>query len=308
MLHSSIVDFFYQVKPIIPRQTQLLLRRNLILSKLKKCKDVWPIDERAAQLPDNWRGWPEGKKFALLLTHDVDTLKGYNKCMSLLRVEESMGFRSAFGFVPERDYSYSPTFGRILIDKGFEVYVHDLKHDGKLFKSEQNFRRGAKKINSVLKEWGSCGFRAGAMHCNFDWLRLLNIAYDASSFDTDPFEPKSVPSRRIFPYLIKSNGWGEGYVELPYTLPQDFTLFVLMGEKNIIIWKKKLDWIADHGGMVLLNTHPDYMSFKRGNAGKEEYPVQLYEDFLVYVKKKYENEYWNVLPREMAKYWIKRPT
>jgi hypothetical protein len=50
-------------------------------------------------------------------------------------------------------------------------------------------------------------------------------------------------------------------VELPYTLPQDFLLFVLMQEKNIDIWKKKLDWIADQGGMALFIAHPGYMQY-----------------------------------------------
>jgi hypothetical protein len=47
-----------------------------------------------------------------------------------------------------------------------------------------------------------------------------------------------------------------GYVELPYPLPQDFTLFTVMREKDIDIWKKKLDWIVEKGGMALLITHP----------------------------------------------------
>src|SRR6516164_8618023 len=38
-----------------------------------------------------------------------------------------------------------------------------------------------------------------------------------------------------------------GYVELPYTLPQDSTLFILLGEKTTNIWQRKLDWIAQHG-------------------------------------------------------------
>ena len=53
----------------------------------------------------------------------------------------------------------------------------------------------------------------------------------------------------------------KGYVELPYTLPQDFLLFILLQEKNIDTWKKKLDWIVDHGGMALFIAHPDYMNF-----------------------------------------------
>ena len=39
-------------------------------------KDVWPIDERAGSAPAGWTGWPDGKRFALVLTHDVDTAPG----------------------------------------------------------------------------------------------------------------------------------------------------------------------------------------------------------------------------------------
>ena len=94
----------------------------------------------------------------------------------------------------------------------------------------------------------------------------------------------------------------KGYVELPYTLPQDFLLFILMQEKNIDIWKKKLDWIVDHGGMALFIAHPDYMNFDK-TPHYEEYPARYYEEFLEYIKSKYEGQYWHVLPREMARWW-----
>jgi hypothetical protein len=55
--------------------------------------------------------------------------------------------------------------------------------------------------------------------------------------------------------------------------------------------------------MALLNTHPDYMNFSNKGLGREEYSAQLYIDFLKYVKDKYQNEYWHVLPREMARFW-----
>ena len=68
----------------------------------KKYVGVWPIDERAGKAPKGWQGWPEGKKFALVLTHDVDTAKGQERCYQLAELEERLGFRSSFNFVPER--------------------------------------------------------------------------------------------------------------------------------------------------------------------------------------------------------------
>ena len=48
---------------------------------------------------------------------------------------------------------------------------------------------------------------------------------------------------------------------MPYTLPQDSTLFLVLGEITPEIWMRKLDWIAEHGGMALVDVHPDYISF-----------------------------------------------
>jgi len=75
-----------------------------------------------------------------------------------------------------------------------------------------------------------------------------------------------------------------------------------MREKTIDLWKKKLDWILEKGGMALVNTHPDYMCFGNGRPGLEEYPVRLYEQLLEYVKERYEGRYWHALPRDVARY------
>ena len=187
---------------------------------------------------------------------------------------------------------------------GSDAGVHGLNHDGKLYKSRKVFQERAIKINAYLKDWGAVGFRSPAMHHNLEWLHELDIEYDASTFDTDPFEPQLDGVGTIFPFWVPGSFDGKGYVELPYTLPQDFTLFVLMREKNIDIWKRKLDWIAEHGGMALVNTHPDYMHFGAGKPGLEEYPVRYYKEFLEYVKERYEGQYWHVLPKEMARFWV----
>jgi hypothetical protein len=90
-------------------------------------------------------------------------------------------------------------------------------------------------------------------------------------------------------------------VELPYTLPQDSTLFILLKEKTIDVWTKKLDWVAAHGGMALVNIHPDYMSFD-GTPRSSEYPAELYENFLKYVASRYGETCWLASPREVAKF------
>ena len=97
---------------------------------------------------------------------------------------------------------------------------------------------------------------------------------------------------------------GSAYLELPYTLPQDVTLFLVLRERSNDIWKQKLDWVAARGGMALLIVHPDYLSFE-GEPGANEFPASIYEDFLKYARKHYGKTAWFARPRDVAAY-VKR--
>ena len=293
---------YYRVKPLIPRRLQIAVRRWVAARKRSLYRDVWPIDPKAGGASQARCRWPEGKKFALVLTHDVETNKGQEKCREIMLLEKGLGFQSCFNFVARR-YEVSRELRHHLIENGFEVGVHGLYHDGRLFESKKIFEKRAILINQYIKEWGSVGFTSPSMHRNPDWIHDLNVEYAQSTFDTDPFEPDPGGQGRIFPFWVNGRGAGIGYVEQPYTLPQDFTLYILLREKNIEIWGKKLDWIADRGGMALLDTHPDYMNCNGKGCGFEEYPMDFYKRFLEYVRVKYEGEYWNPLPREMARFW-----
>lgn len=298
-----LVDTFYLVKPFIPRRMQLALRSAVIRRKRSRYADRWPIDPTAGETPTGWSGWPEGKRFAVVLTHDVDTARGHARCQQLAKLEDRMGFRSSFNFVPER-YTVSETLRNELTFNGFEVGVHGLRHDGNLFASRGKFLEEAVQINRYIKEWNAVGFRSPCMFHNLEWIAYLAVEYDTSTFDTDPFEPQSDGVGTIFPFVVASGP--REYVELPYTLAQDFTLFILMRERTIDIWKKKIDWIVQQGGMILVNVHPDYMCFDPAKPGLEEYPVQLYGNLLAYLRTAYEGQYWHALPRDVAKFWRER--
>ena len=298
MIFNSL---YYSLKPFIPRRLQIAIRRQIILRKRAKYAHVWPIDESAGKAPEGWKGWPEGKKFAIVLTHDVETAKGLSRCRQLAELEESLGFRSSFNFVAE-DYEVPDELIHFLKARGFEVGVHGLHHRGNLFGSKKNFRQQAERINQWINKWEAKGFRTPSLYHNLDWISDLDILYDSSTFDTDPFEPQPDGLGTIFPLWVSGNNGQKGYVELPYTLPQDFTLFALMGEKDTKIWKRKLEWIAEKGGMALLLTHPDYMAFGDKKYSSDQYSVRYYEELLNYIKQKYDQEYWLILPRDMAEY------
>jgi len=294
---------YYGIKPAIPRPLRLSIRRWFALRKRARVQDIWPIAPGSQQPPRNWTGWPGGKKFALVLTHDVESQYGLDKCRQLMRLEKSLGFHSSFNFIPQGGYEVPEQLRKELVRNGFEVGVHDLHHDGKLYRTRGEFSKHAALINEYLREWEAVGFRSGFMLHNLNWLHDLNIEYDASTFDTDPFEPQPDHRNTIFPFWIpapsdSANARG-GYVEMPYTLAQDSTLFLLFREKTPELWLRKLDWIAQHGGMVLLNTHPDYINFQNGSSGNE-YPAAMYQELLEYIRSKYQDQFWHASPREVA--------
>jgi glycosyltransferase involved in cell wall biosynthesis len=283
---------------------QIYLRRRVAAYKRKKYAHIWPINSQAAAPPEGWKGWPDGKDFALVLSHDVDTRKGYENCLKLADLEESMGFRSSFNFVPELYGRVSLSLLDELRDRGFEVAVHGLKHDGKLFQSRRIFNRRADRINGYLKEWRTRGFTSPSMHHNLSWLTGLDIDYAISTFDTDPFEPQPDAVETIFPFLIYRNSSDSTTSQSPgFQVFQPQNFFVELEEKTIEIWKQKLNWIAEKGGMVLINTHPDYMNFSYEVIGNLEYPVRYYVDFLEYVKNSYKGRYYHTKPSQIAAFY-----
>ena len=83
-------------------------------------------------------------------------------------------------------------------------------------------------------------------------MPLLGFDYDSSYPDTDPYEPQPGGCCSWLPFF---NG---DLVELPITLPQDHTLFEILGASTSALWLDKARFLRDRGGMALMITHPDY--------------------------------------------------
>ena len=89
---TSLKNAFYFLKPLIPRSLQILFRRIIISHKRNNFHDIWPIDESAGIQPGGWSGWPENKRFAVILQHDIETQKGQEQCGLVMDLEEELGF------------------------------------------------------------------------------------------------------------------------------------------------------------------------------------------------------------------------
>jgi len=296
---------YYLLKPILPRTLTRSLRQYYSSPSDTKPRNNWPIDSRYVSF--QWELmrqllvssgnssiqyksiWPNKHQFALVLTHDIETAEGQAFVRKVADMEENLGFRSSFNFVLEL-YPLDFKLIQELRERGFEVGCHGLKHDGKLFSNKKEFLKRVAKINQHLKEYRMVGFRAPLTHRNPEWMQALEIEYDLSFFDTDPFEPIPGGAMSIWPFFIGH------FVELPYTLVQDYTLTSVLGETTPRLWLEKVDFIKKFHGMALLNSHPDYLN--------DPNSFRVYAEFLETMKKN--EEYWHALPCDVASWWKSR--
>lgn len=298
--------FYYGgVRRFMPSAFRPLMRRSFLAPQRREFILDWPVEDRwsrfmrrtlenALRIDGGIGGsrlafWPGGLRFSIVLTHDVESARGLGFLPEVLDLEETYGFRSLVNLVP-REYPIPEGLIAELRGRGFEVGVHGLDHSGDLFLDADRFARRAVEINTHLNRWDAVGFRAPFTHRNPEWMQMLDVEYDSSFFDTDPFESIPGGTMCIWPFFMGR------FVELPYTLVQDHTLVETLRERSPKIWLEKVDVIARHGGMALLISHPDYLRKGIGMA--------IYEEFL---KKMADRaDAWKALPRDVARWWKRR--
>jgi hypothetical protein len=294
---------YYALKPVIPRPIQIALRQRYVSVQAETTFPAWPVEPLLVTKVDAYlRGllqdraevpriayWPGNARAAFVITHDVEMDAGLRRAPALAALEKELGFTSCWNLVPER---YPIDWGIVdeLRKGGSEIGVHGLKHDGKLFQSRSLFSQRLRAIHEYARSWGAEGFRSPSTLRNAEWMTAMQFAYDSSFPDTDPYEPQTGGCCSIWPYFIGP------MVELPLTLAQDHALFEILQHRDIGVWKEKMEWLLLHGGVAMLNVHPDYML--------TDDRLGLYRDMLVYIRSL--QGVWHVQPREAARWWRDR--
>lgn len=293
---SPAFRIYYALRSLIPLPVRQLLQRTRRVEASPRW--YFPEEFRAALVAELAKyadgvtlihPWPDGADFAFVPTHDVETADGMRNVLRIADFEQELGFRSAWNIVPHK-YPIDPGIVRELVDRGFEIGVHGYNHDGKLFTSRRVFDSRVPAINAALESFDAVGFRAPMVHRNLEWLQSLEVEYDASCFDVDPYQAMPGGVGSIWPFIAGR------YVELPYTLPQDHTLFIALGEPDERIWLEKLDYLIAMRGMALVITHPDYLD--------SQPRIDAYRRFLQQMRDA--DGMWHALPREVAAWWRDR--
>ena len=302
-LRSLSQRAYYAVKPAVPHGLQVFLRQLFSHAQRRVSFPRWPIEPALHDLADfilervadatgepvpYLAPWPAGRAWALVLTHDVETSAGRDGIGRLRAVEEPAGYRSSWNLVPER-YRVDDDLVADLKSAGHEVGVHGLRHDGRDLASLEILRKRLPEIQRWAKRWGAVGFRSPATHRRWEWMPMLGFDYDSSYPDTDPYEPIPGGCCSWLPFF------NQDQVELPITLPQDHTLFVIL-KRDDRIWHQKTEVLRARGGMALLIVHPDYML--------DDAPLSMYSDLLNAYQA--DETAWKALPCEVSAWWRAR--
>ena len=292
---------YYRLRGVLPRPVQIHLRRRYARLQARRTFPRWPIetalhdfDELFFAILESIAGepvpriaaWPNGHTWSLVLTHDVETDAGLRALDPVIELERSLGLRSSWNFVPRR-YLVSTERIRELQADGFEVGVHGLYHDGRDLASPAVFLKRLPGMRDAADRWSAVGFRSPATHRQWDLMPLLGFDYDSSYPDTDPFEPQAGGCCSWLPFF---NG---EIVELPLTMPQDHTLFVILRQVDEHAWVTKAELLRDRGGMALIDTHPDYLVDDR--------ILKAYAGFLERFVQ--DGSAWKALPCEVSSWW-----
>ena len=307
---SGAVRAYYAIRPLLPRRVQLALRRAVAQRQRPPEFPRWPAETSLHDLTDllleltaTFAGspvpsidvWPNGHRWAVVLTHDVEARAGYEDLGLLRQPEREAGLRSSWNFVPLRvpkheRYEVSESVLGMLADEGCEVGVHGLHHDGRDLESLTMLRERLPAIRMFADRWGAVGFRAPATQRAWAWMPLLGFDYDTSSPDSDPYEPIRGGCCSWLPFF------NDAMVELPITLPQDHTLFSILGHRDGLVWIDKLHMIRERGGMALVLSHPDY--------ARDPVLHEAYRALLALAAA--DEGAWHALPREVSDWWRRR--
>jgi hypothetical protein len=306
---SALASMYYFLRPIL----SVSMRRHLQKFHLRGWDKLpfphWPVDSSVdsllqellllsisssgvEQIPFIWF-WPDGAHNCAIMTHDVETVAGRDFCTTLMDIDDSFGIKASFQVIPEERYGVGREFLSSIRDRGFEVVVHDLNHDGHLYRTREQFLERAAKINAYGKEYGADGFRAGVLYRKQLWYEALDFAYDMSVPNVAHLDPQRGGCCTVMPYFVGN------ILELPVTTTQDYTLFNILEEYSTALWKRQIELIMERHGLMSFIVHPDYIAATRERG--------IYEELLGHlVHLREQNGIWITLPGQVNRWWRQR--
>lgn len=306
---KALKGIYYWLRPLTNRSLRKTIQRLRAANWQKRQFPQWPVDTTVEnicekllllslrangvdRIPFIWF-WPDGARGCISMTHDVEAVAGRNFCRRLVDINDSFGIKASYQIVPEGRYAVTPEFLSQLRDRGNEVSVQDLNHDGRLFDEREEFRRRAALINRYGREYGARGFRSAVLYRNPEWYEDLDFSFDMSMPNVANLDPQRGGCCTVLPYFIGD------ILELPLTTIQDYSLFHVLNEHSIDLWRIQLEMILARNGLASFIVHPDYIIESETQA--------VYQDLLAMLVEMGKREaLWFALPSEIDSWWRAR--
>jgi peptidoglycan/xylan/chitin deacetylase (PgdA/CDA1 family) len=207
--------------------------------------------------------WPEGKRYAFALSHDVDTAAGLGRVEGIAALEAGLGFTSTW-FVVGRGYPLDhPQLDR-LREEGHEIGLHGDRHDNRIaYLAEPRIRARLETCRGVVERQRMAGFRSPSLLSSPPLRKVLAETFQYVSDTPDTEKDSLIGPRRgcstCFPFRR------DGLLEIPITLPmEDKLLSAGLDEDAVLrVWRRKLEWVREVGGLAQLVTHAEPHLFDR---------------------------------------------
>jgi len=305
----ALKTFYYLLRPGMPVAVRKHFQRAYLRGWESTPFPRWPVDTTVEsihedllfrsmkasgveKMPFVWF-WPEGAKGCVILTHDVEGPEGFAACRELMDLDDSFAMKASFQMVPEGSYKISASVLDEIRNRGFEINIQDLSHDGHLYREHAEFVRRVQKINSYGHLYGARGFRAAVLYRNQDWYDLLDFSFDMSVPNVAHLDPQRGGCCTVFPYFV-----GE-ILEIPLTTTQDYVLFHLLNNFSLDLWKTQVEMILEKNGLISLLVHHDYVL--------EQKARNAYKALLSFLRQVASREsVWFALPGEVNDWWRAR--
>jgi hypothetical protein len=131
------------------------------------------------------------------------------------------------------------------------------------------------------------------MYRNQDWYDAFEFSYDMSVPCVGHLEPQRGGCCTVMPYFIGK------ILEIPLTAVQDYSLFHILNNYSIDLWKEQFALIKQKHGLMSFIVHPDYVFERRAR--------KVYEALLEYLRHLITDEkVWMALPGEVDRWWRAR--
>ncbi len=239
----------------------------------------------------SWAMWPQGKRFAGMLSEDSEDK--YRYAGKVVDLVERHGFPITW-FILSNEAQLNRRLTQRMAGVG-EVACHGDSHasfpQGDLRSQTERLARCAKVLKKITGR-KSAGFRPPKEEFNGDSISAvasLNMSYYFADAGID----------RVVPVVMRENGGTRQLVSLPRMGADDYEMWgtlKLNGKESLRIAEDQLKWVSTIGGFLPFDFHTQYMEKAENLAVVEHYGLRFQQPDCFFGTASQIADWWRIRP------------